>query len=425
MKPIFFFLFSIPTILGCRYQPELLSDYYGFRKISAIDQVDAIHPEFREGGKKIYYFAKTAGDSFFQLCVVNSDGNKRKVLSHLTYNPNRLPRLSSNESFLVYERVSWDSNSFAPYHPRLRKFYPDSILKVAANSPRKKVDLFRFDLETGEERRLTATGNAFLLGFFNGGQTVYYYALEDSIFYLDPVTLVPVRRVAKYFSLHLFGQNREEVRPLDAFLPSPGGKRSLSMEAVTKFDDRDFNRFRYYLVDSLTNKYLLIWTGGNAAFEQGRPPQTEWLDDRRFVTKVVKTTVLQQGYRIDLNPVLDSSGFSVVHKSEVWEIDIGRRKAKKLSRIEPEFDFVLSPDRHFLFVVYPERQAQVVARINTITRKFYEIGKVTHGKIVDLSPSLDGNQLLFTLRDESGRGIIYLTDLRQPKWKTSPSNPSP
>jgi hypothetical protein len=118
-----------------------------------------------------------------------------------------------------------------------------------------------------------------------------------------------------------------------------------------------------------------------------------------------------------LNPAADSSGRSYVHKGEVWEIDLGRQKAKRLSRIDPEFDFVLSADRHFLFVVYSERQSQVVARINTVTKKLNEIGKVAHGKIVDLAPNLAGSQLLFTLRDESGRGVIYLTDLRRPKWE--------
>lgn len=388
--------------------------------------MDAIHPEFRQGGKRIYYFAKTEKDSLFQLRSVNPDGGGRKILTHLVYSSEKLPQLSDDESFVVYEKFRRDSGGFLPYHPRLRKFYSDSILKAAANAPRKLVDLYRFDLAGGAETRLTATGNAHLLGLFDLSQAVYYYALEDSIFYLDPVTLTPVRRIVRFFSLSLFGQNREEVRLLTSILPSPNRKRALLTEVVSDPADRDFNRFRYFLIDSLTNKYLLVWSGGNAAYNQGRPPQTEWLDDRRFLTKVIKTKgYVEEGHSNDLRSISDSAAVFFEHQGEVWEIDVARQKAKKLSLVDPDFDFTLSSDRHFLFVVYQERQAEVVARINTVTRRFEEIARITNGKIADLAPDLEGKRLLFTLQDERGKGTVYLADLRQPKWKTSPSNPSP
>jgi len=144
------------------------------------------------------------------------------------------------------------------------------------------------------------------------------------------------------------------------------------------------------------------------------------------LTKVVKTkTYLEEGHSGDLRLVFGAGAVSAVHKGEVWEVDVSRGKAKKLCPVNPDFNFVLSGDRRFLFSVYKERQWEVVARINTVTRKFEEIGRIEHGKIADLAPNLDGTELMFTLQDEKGKGVVYLADLRKPKWKSSPANPSP
>ena len=409
---------------GCRYEPELLFDYYGFKKISAADEADARRPEFQRGGARIYYFAKTAADSLFQLRLFSSDGS-RKALTNLSYNPDKLPALSDDENFLVYEKVRRDTNSYLPYHSRLRKYYPDSVLKKAANASKKLADLYRFDLTNGEETRLTKSGNAHLLGFYDR-HNVVFYTLVDSIFYLDPVNLTPVRRVGRYFSLSLLGLNREEIELEWAVFRSPDQKRSLVTQVVIDYQDKDFNRFRYYLVQPESKQHLLVWTGGNAAYAQGEPPQVKWLDERRFLTKVVKTkTYLEEGHSGDLRLVFGAGAVSAVHKGEVWEVDVSRGKAKKLCPVNPDFNFVLSGDRRFLFSVYKERQWEVVARINTVTRKFEEIGRIEHGKIADLAPNLDGTELMFTLQDEKGKGVVYLADLRKPKWKSSPANPSP
>lgn len=401
---------------GCRYEPQLLFEHYGFEKISAEEEVDARRPEFQEGGVRIYYFAKTISDSLFQLRLFDSNGN-RKVFPKLSYNPDKLPILSDDENFLVYEKTRRDTNRYLPYHPRLRKYYPDSVLKKAANALRKQVDIYRFDLASGEEARLTKSGNAHLLGFYDR-QNVIFYTLADSIFYLDPLSLAPVRRVGRYFSLSLFGLNREEIELEWAVFRSPDRKRSLVTQVVTDYQDKDFNRFRYYLVQPESEKHLLVWTGGNAAYHQGEPPQVKWLDDRRFLTTVVKTRAyIEEGHSADLRLLFSGGPVSVVHKGEVWEVDVSRGKAKKLCAVNPDFNFVLSGDRRYLFSVYKERQWEVVARINTVTRKFEEVGRIEHGRIADLAPNLDGTKLLFTLQDEKGKGTVYLADLRKPKWK--------
>ncbi|MGE5692880.1 MAG: hypothetical protein ACM3YF_03775, partial [Candidatus Zixiibacteriota bacterium] len=80
---------------GCRYEPQLLFDYYGFQKISTDDELDACRPEFQGGGARIYYFAKTAVDSLFQLRLLEADG-KRKTFSNLAYNPEKFPILSED-----------------------------------------------------------------------------------------------------------------------------------------------------------------------------------------------------------------------------------------------------------------------------------------------------------------------------------------
>lgn len=423
MKKIIGFVLLLAGGPGCRYEPELLSDYYGFVRISSSDERSALRPVFREGGKKIYYFARGAGDSLHQLRAVNRDGGERKVLTALEYNPEKLPELSPDECFVVYEKTAWDSNGYLPYPPRLRKFYPDSALKAAAREPQKQVDLYRFDFASGRETRLTRTGNAYLFGFLDQ-QSVLYYTLEDSILYLDPARFYPVRRVNRYFALSLFSQDRREVNPVSLY-PSPAQRRSLLAEVVDDYADKDFNRYRYFLVDSTAEKYLLVWTGGNAAFNRGRPPQVEWLDERRFVTKTVKTSVLAGGLRADLNPASDSARLSFAHKGEVWEIDVNRGKSRKLCKIKPDFDFALSGDRRFLFAVYAERGFEVLVRVNTVTGKQEEIGRIAHGHLADLAPNLTGSEAVFTLRDGRGKGTVYRADLTHPKWKTSPPNPSP
>ena len=425
MKTVFLpFVFGLALFLGCRYEPRLLFEYYGFKKISAEDEVDARRPEFQEGGMRIYYFAKSESDSLFQLRLINSD-KSRKSFSILAYNPDKLPALSEDERFLVYEIARRDTTGYLPYHSRLRKYYPDSVLKKAACAPQQLVDLYRRELSTGLEERLTKSGNAHLLGF-HGRHDVIYYTLVDSIFYLDPVSLAPVRRLGRYFSLSLLGLNREEIEQMWSVFRSPDQERSLVTQVVSDYQDKDFNRYRYYLVEPSTERRLLIWTGGNAAYVQGEPPQVAWLDVRKFLTKVVKTkTYLEEGHSSDLRLLYGAGPVSVVHKAEVWEIDVIRGKAKKLCPVNPDIDFVLSGDRRFLFTVYRERQWEVAARVNTVTRKFEEIGRIEHGKILDLASNLDGTQLLFTLQDERGKGTIYLADLRQPKWKVSPANPAP
>ncbi|MCI0405302.1 MAG: hypothetical protein L0Z48_01570 [candidate division Zixibacteria bacterium] len=415
MKTLFGFVISLLVFSGCRYEPKLFSDYYGFERISA-SEGDARRPEFQGGGQRIYYFAKTADDSLFQLRLLDSAGN-RKSFSGLVYKPDKLPILSEDEKFLVYEKARRDTNTYLPYHPRLRKYYPDSLLKSAAHRAGERVDLYRFELATGREERLTANGNAHLLGFYDR-HNVVYYTLVDSIFYLDAVTLEPVRRVGRYFSLSLLALNREEIDLEWSLFRSPDRKRSLLTQVVTDYQDADFNRFRYYLVQPETEKRLLVWTGGNAAYHQGGPPQVAWLDDRRFLTKAVKSkTYLEAGHKDDLRLIYNAGAVLVVHKGEIWEIDVSRGKAKKLCPVNPDFDFVLSGDRRYLFTVYRERQWEVVARLNTITRKFEELGRIEHGKIADLAPNLDGTELLFTLQDERGKGMVYLADLTKPKWK--------
>ncbi|MGH8004542.1 MAG: hypothetical protein ACRECJ_07450, partial [Limisphaerales bacterium] len=274
MKTVFPFVIFLAVFSGCRYEPQLLFDYYGFEKVSADSELDARRPEFQGGGERIYYFAKTAADSLFHLRLVGPDGNG-KVFSGLSYNPEKLPILSEDEKFLVYEKASWDSSSYLPYHPRLRKYYPDSLLKLAAYAPKLLVDLYRFDLGTGVEERLTANGNAHLLGFYDR-HNVVYYTLVDSIFYLDPITSTPVRRAGRYFSLSLLALNREEIDLEWSLFRSPDRKRSLVTQVVTNYQDKDFNRFRYYLVHPESEKRLLVWTGGNAAYHQGAPPQVVW-----------------------------------------------------------------------------------------------------------------------------------------------------
>lgn len=409
---------------GCRYEPQLLSDYYGFLKISGADESDALRPYFRQGGDRIYYFAKGPEDSLFQLRSIRPDGRERKTLTHLSYNPGKLPELSPDETFVVYEKAEWDATGYTPYHPRLRKYYSDSLLKQAANAPKKKVDLYRFDFENGGETRLTATGNACLFGLMDN-QSVLFYTLEDSIFYLDLAGLYPVRRINRYFALSLFSKDRREVKPTSGLFPSPQHRRSLLAEVVSDYGDKDFNRYRYFLVDSTAEWYLLVWTGGNAAYTRGRPPQVEWLDERRFVTKTVNTSVLKDGYRLDLNFTTDSGGVTYAHKGEVQEINVNRGKSRRLCRINPDFDFALSGDRRFLFAVYGEREHDVVVRVNTVTRKEEEIGRVAHARIADLAPNLTGTKVVFTLRDERGKGAVYLADLSRPKWKKEPSNPLP
>lgn len=410
------FILALVIFSGCRYEPRLLFEYYGFKKISAGEERDARRPEFQQGGARIYYFAKTDSDSLFQLRLLDSSGN-RKIFSGLVYNPDKLPILSEDETFLVFEKASLDINGYLPYPSQLRKYYPDSVLKNAATAPIKRVDLYRFDLIAGREERLTVSGNARLLGFYDR-HNVVFYTLVDSIFYLDPVRLTPVRRVGRYFSISLSGLNREEIELEWSVFRSPDRQRSLVTQVVSDYQDKDFNRYRYYLVEPAAEGRLLVWTGGNAAYHQGEPPQVAWLDDRRFLTKVVKTkTYLEEGHSSDLRLLYGAGPVSVVHKGEVWEIDVVRGRAKKLCPVQPDFDFVLSADRRFLFTVYRERQWQVVARVNTVTRKFEEIGRIEHGQISDLAPNLDGTRLLFTLQDETGRGTVYLADLRKPKWK--------
>lgn len=408
---------------GCRYEPALLSDYYAFQKISTEGELDARRPEFQGGGARIYYFAKAASDSLLQLRLYESGGG-RKVYSGLSYNPEKFPILSDDEQFLVYEKASPDTSRYLPYDPRLRKYYSDSVLDEAARAPRQKIDLYRFDLATGREERLTSSGNAHLLGFYDR-HNVVFYTLIDSIFYLDPVNFASVRRVGRYFSLSLLALNREEIELMWDVFRSPEKKRSLVTEVVTDYQDKDFNRYRYYLTDPETDERLLVWTGGNAAYVRGQPPQVAWLDERRFLTKAIKTkTYLEEGHSSDLR--LQYGGpLSVVYKAEIWEIDVSGRKARKLCPVDPDFDFVLSGDRRYLFSVYRERQWEVVARVNTITRKFEEIGRIEHGKIADLASNLDGTKLLFTLEDDRGRGTVYLADLTKPKWKSSPSSSSP
>ncbi len=418
MKPFFAFLFGLLLGGGCRYEPELLSDFYGFVRLSAPDEETAIRPAFRKGGAKIYYYARQAGDSLYQLRVVDRNGGGRTILTKLSYNPEKLPELSPDESFVIFEKAVWDSAAYTPYHPRLRKFYSDSILKAAANAPRMRVDLYRFDFVSEEETRLTATGNAYLFGLMDN-QTLLYYTLEDSIFYLDPAGLFPVRRASRYFALSAFSKDRREVKPVTALFPSPAMHRSLFAEAVSDYDDKDFNRYRYFLVDSTVEKYLLVWTGGNAAYNRGRPPQVEWLDEHRFVTKTVKTSVLRGGLRVDMNSYSDSAGLSYAHKGEVWEIDVHRGRSRKLCKINPDFDFALSGDRRFLFSACRERNLDVVLRVNTVTLKEEEIGRIAHGKLVDLVPNSTGSEVVFTLRDDGGKGIVYLADLSRPKWKAA------
>jgi len=416
LKAVILFIAVLAAFSGCRYEPQLLFDYYGFQKISTDDELDARRPEFQGGGARIYYFAKTTADSLFQLRLFGADG-KRKTFSSLTYNPEKFPILSEDERFLVYEKVVWDTNSYLPYHPRLRKYYPDSALETASRASRKRVDLYRFDLADDDEVRLTTNGNAHLLGFYDRHYVVYY-TLVDSIFYLDPVSLTPVRRVGRYFSLSLLALNREEIDLEWSLFRSPDRKRSLMTQVVTDFQDKDFNCFRYYLVQPESEGRLLVWTGGNAAYAGGEPPQVAWLDDRRFLTKAVKTkTYLEEGHKEERRLLYSTGAASVVHKGEIWEIDVHRGKAKKICPVNPDFDFVLSGDQRYLFTVYKERQWEVLARINTITRKFEEIGRIEHGRLADLAPNLDGTRLLFTLEDERGKGTVYLADLRKPKWK--------
>ncbi|HXF48957.1 MAG TPA: hypothetical protein VNL73_05985, partial [Verrucomicrobiae bacterium] len=245
---------------SCRYEPQLLFDYYGFQKVSTEEELDARRPEFQGGGERIYYFARSAGDSLLQFRRVDSSG-RRRAFSPLVYNPGKFPILSDDERFLVYEKAVLDTNSYLPYHPRLRTYYPDSVLKRAARAPQNKIDLYRFELANGEEVRLTTSGNAHLLGFYDRNYVVYY-TLVDSIFYLDAVSLAPVRRAGRYFSLSLLALNREEIDLEWSLFRSPDRKRSLVTQVVTDYQDKDFNRFRYYLVQPESEKRLLVWTGG-------------------------------------------------------------------------------------------------------------------------------------------------------------------